>query len=239
MLIDYDVAALTIQTRLPYFYLLTSFYGISALTSGIYLFLDVLSAALPFYLLRRRLPSHTAKGVSVPNQSILRDSIIFLYTTIFSALIYSTLIYTSFKTWLPVHIVTYFDNVKSLSAAHEAQFPLLLLTFFPLGWAARTFLFSPSTAARANLGDMVATSFNPHTATLSDTVKHNFWNFNKGTKVVIKRSLILSAMVGLTTWLRVWKTVEGSEGLGAAGWAGLWAVASLVNGAALRWVGNV
>jgi hypothetical protein len=239
MLVDYDVAALTIQTRLPYFYLLTSFYGVSALTSSVYLSLDVLGAALPFYMLRRRLPSHTAKAATLPNRNILRDSVIFLLTTIFSASIYSAFVYASFKTWLPVHIITFFDNVKSLDAAHDAQLPTLLLTFFPLGWAARTFLFSPSTAARMDLGDMVATSFNPHTATLSDTVKHNFWNYSKGTKVVIKRSVILATMVGLTTWLRVWKTVEGSEGLGAAGWAGLWAVASLVNGAALRWVGNV
>jgi hypothetical protein len=236
---DYDVAALTIQTRLPYFYLLTSFYGISALTSSIYLSLDVFSAALPFYLLRRRLPSHSATSTTLPNQNIIRDSVIFLLTTIFSASIYSAFIYTSFKTWLPVHIVTYFDNIQSLDAAHDAQLPTLLLTFFPLGWAARTFLFSPSTSARKNLGDMVASSFNPHTATLMDTIKHNLWNYSKGTKVVIKRSLILAAMVGLTTWLRVWKTIEGSEGVGAAGWAGLWAVASLVNGAALRWVGNV
>jgi hypothetical protein len=233
------VAALILQSRLPYFYLLTSFYGISSLTSSVYLLVDVLSAALPFYLLRRRLPSHTTKAIAQPNQNIIRDWVIFLLTTVFSASIYSFFVFASFKTWLPVHIVTYFDNIQSVEAAHNAQLPTMLLTFFPLGWAARTFLFSPSTAARMNLGDMLATSFNPHTATLSDTVRYNFWGWSKGTKVTIKRSVILVAMVGLSTWLRVWKTVEGSESVGAAGWAGLWALASLVNGAAMRWVGNV
>jgi hypothetical protein len=238
-MLDYDMAALTLQTQLPYYFLLTSFHGISLSTTSIYLLLDVFCASLPFFMMRRRLPAHSNANMALPNHNIVLSWGIFLLTTIFSASIYSLFIYASFKTWLPVHMVTYFDNITSLHAAHDTQLLTLGLTFLPLGWAARTFLFSPSTVARMGLSDMVATAFNPHTATLSDTFKHNFWGWSKGTKVVIKRSVTLAVLVGVTTWLRVWKTVDGSEGLGAAGWAGLWSLASLVNGAALRWVGNV
>jgi hypothetical protein len=239
--LDYDMASLTLQTRLPFYYLLTTFYDISFLTSGLCLMFDVISAALPFYMLRRRIPAHDpdAPAGSVTNRSIIQDFPIFLLTTIFAASVYSVIVYTSFATWLPVYMVTHFDDVKSFKAAHAAQLPALVLTFFPIGWAARTFLFAPATGAQTNLGDIRAKAFNPETATLSEHVQHNFWGWSKGTKVLIQRAIVLATMVGLTTWIRVWKTIEGSEGWGAAGWAGLWAFASLVNGLALRWVGDV
>ena len=50
---------------------------------------------------------------------------------------------------------------------------------------------------------------------------------------------MLTVMVALTTWIRVWGTVEGAEPLGAAGWAGLWAAACVLEGVVLGWVGEV
>jgi len=237
---DYDMASLTLQTRLPYFYLLTTFYGITLRTSGISLALDVISASLPFYLLRRRLPVHAPNSrTTIKNQVVVTNWQIFALTTALGAVVYSVVVYASFITWLPVHLVTYFDNVRSLEAAHSAQIPALGLTFVPLGWAASTFLFAPSTAAQMSLNDIRSTSFNPATASLSKTIQHNVWGWNKGTKVAISRVTVLAAMVGLSTSIRVWGTIEGSEGLGAVGWASVWVVASVINGAVLRWVGNV
>jgi hypothetical protein len=234
------MASLTLQTRLPYFYLLTTFYAVTLRTCGISLALDVLSAALPFYLLRRRLPVHALHSrTTVNNQVVVTNWQIFALTTALGAVVYSVVVYASFITWLPVHLVTYFDNIRSLEAAHSAQLPALVLTFVPLGWAASTFLFAPSTAAQMTLADARAASFNPETASLGKTIEHNVWGWNKGTKVAISRVAVLASMIGLSTSIRVWGTIEGSEGVGAAGWASVWVVASVINGAVLRWVGNV
>ncbi|KAF2432021.1 hypothetical protein EJ08DRAFT_732776 [Tothia fuscella] len=238
---DYDMASLTLQTRLPYYYLLTTFYGIPLSTTSIYLFLDTLSATLPFYLMRRRLPVHapTAKTGSISNNSVIMDWGIFAMTSSLSATLYSLVVYFSFATWIPVHMVTFFDNILSVEAAHTAQVPTLFLTFVPLGWAANTFLFAPATAAQLTLNDIRGTAFNPADTTLLSTIRYNVWGWSKGTKVVLKRTATLAALVGLSTWIRVWKTLEGTESVGAAGWAGVWVLASTLNGLVLRWVGNV
>jgi len=234
------MASLMTITHLPYYYFLTTFYGISLRTSSLYLVLDVLSATLPFYLLRRRLPAHAPRAkTAVQNKVIITDWVILLYTSTLGALVYSFFVYTSYLTWLPVHLVTYFDGIHSLEGAHNVQLPPLVLTLFPLGWAARTFLFSPSTAAQTSLADARKGAFNPATATLGSTVERNVWGWSKGTKVVIQRTATLAALAGLMTWIRVWKTLEGSDGVGAFGWASIFVAASMVNGAVMRWVGHV
>lgn len=235
---DYDMASLTLQTRLPYYSLLTSFYGITATTSTVCLGLDVLSAAFPFFILRRRALAHSPVA-GINNSSVVSNWTILVLTSTLAASVYASIVYASCMTWLPVHLVTHFDGLRSVDMAHGARIMSLLLTFLPAGWAARTFLFSPSTTASMGLSEIKATAFNPETDTLSATIKHNVWGFSKGTKIVIKRTAILATLVGLTTWIRVWGTVAGSDGVGAAGWAGIWVVASLINGVVLRWAGDV
>jgi hypothetical protein len=233
------MAALTLQTRLPYYYLINTFYGVSLQTSAICLIIDIASASLPFYLLRSRIPAHNSKAPSgaVSNRSIIQDFQVNLYTTTFAATIYSLILYVSLRSWLTVYLVTNFDGVRSLEAAHAVQLPALLLTALPLGWAANTFLFSPSTGARPSLSDLTAKAFNPESATLWEHIKHNLWGWNVGTKVLIKRNFVLAGMVGFATWFRVWKTLEGSEARGSAGWGALWAASSFASGVLLRWVG--
>jgi hypothetical protein len=232
------MAALTIQTRLPYYYLINTFYEVSLSTSVICLAIDIASASLPFLLLRSRIPAHNSKSPagSVANRSIIKDFTTNIYVIVFSASIYALVLFTSIQSWLTVYLVTNFDGVRSFEAARALQIPALVLSCMPLGWSATTFLFSPSIGAKASLSDISATAFNPETATLWEHVKHNIWGWSVGTKVIMKRNLILASLVGTATWLRVWKTLEGSEAMGSAGWAALWASTNLVTGALLRWV---
>jgi len=237
---DVDMAALTIQTRLPFYYLVYTFYGVSHETISICLIIDIISSCLPFYLLRSRNAVHNSKAPSgsVKDSSVVKDFQVNFFTTTFAATIYSLIIYISLRSWLTVYLVTHFDGVRSLEKAHAIQLPALIATAFPVGWAANTFLFSPSTGAKPTLKDIRAEAFNPATASLGEHFRHNLWGWNVGTKVLIKRNIVLASMVGLATWLRVWKTIEGSEAWGSAGWAALWASSSFVSGLLLRWVGN-
>ena len=126
-----------------------------------------------------------------------------------------------------------------MDVAHNSQLPVLALTFFPLGWTAKILLFAPATGAQTHMGDIRTESFNPATASLGDHLNFNLWGWSKGTKVMLKRTAVLSIGIFLATWIKTWKTLEGSELLGSAGWAAMWAATTLLNGALLRWVGDV
>lgn len=232
------MAALTVQTRLPYYYLINTFYQVSLSTSVICLAIDVAGASIPFLLMRSRIPAHNSKSPagSVAYRTVIKDFTTNVYVTIFGASVYSVVLFASIQTWLTVYLVTNFDGVRSFESARAMQIPAMILSCLPLGWSTTTFLFSPSIGAKPGLSDIRGTAFNPEKATLWEHIKHNAWGWSAGTKVIMKRNLVLSVLVGIATWLRVWKTLEGSEALGSAGWAALWASTSLVTGVLMRWV---
>jgi hypothetical protein len=236
------MASLALQTRLPYYFLLTTFYSISLRTSALALLYEVLSAAAPFTLLRNRIPAHapssTPRG-AVANSTIIRDITLNILVTLFAATVYGVILYVSYNSWLLTYLVTNFEGVRTFDVAHNSQLPVLVLTFFPLGWTAKILLFAPATGATPSLGEIKAEAFNPAVAGLAEHFKFNVWGWSKGTKVIMKRTVVLAVSVFLATWVKTWKTLDGSEVLGSAGWAALWALASLLNGALLRWVGDV
>lgn len=238
--LDFDMASFALQTRLPYYFLLMTFYDISLQTCALTLSFDVISAFLPFYLLRSRIPSHNAKAPkgAVANRSIVENVTIGLLTTVLASTVYSVILFTSYKSWLLEYLVVNFDGVRSFTIAHDTMIPTLVLTFFPLGWTAKILLFAPSVGATKNLGDIASESFNPSEAGLGAHLKWNLWGWNKGTRVMAKRTLVLATGVFFATWIKTWKSLEGSEMWGSIGWAALWAGASVVNGIVLRWVGS-
>ena len=138
-----------------------------------------------------------------------------------------------------MHLVIYFDGLRDISAAHSAALPYLIASSLPIGYAAREFIFTPATGARPDLGDIRAKAFNPETATLMETVRYNVWGFSKRTRTLVKRTATLVAVAGAHAWLQVYVTIEGAEGYGAAGWAGVWATAAALTGAAFWWVADV
>ena len=236
-----DLASLTLLSHMPPLYLLTTFYGIRPTSMLASLTIDVLTTYIPFRLLRPISPIHNleAPKAAVSNRSVINDIPVRIYTTVLAAGIYGVIVFGSFGTWLPVHLVLHFEGLRDISAAHSAALPFLILSFLPAGYAAREFLFTPATGAKRDLGDIKNLAFNPETATLWETVRYNLWGYSKRTRTMIQRTATLVMVSGLNTMLQTFVTVEGSEFYGAAGWSGVWALAAALTGTVFWWVGDV
>ena len=234
----YDVAALTLLTHLPPLALLTTCYSIRPTTMLSCLAVDLLAMSIPFNLLRRVSAAHKdhAPQGSIENRSIISDLPTQIFASLLGAGIYAFVVYGSYFTWLPAHLVLNFDGLKSMAGVYDAQFPTLVLLFIPIGIAAKVFLFTPSTAAKKDSADAQRNAFNPETASLLETFWYNVWGFSKHSRVMISRSVILAGVTFLYSWLQVYASIEGAESLGAAGWAGVWAIAAALTGAAYSWV---
>lgn len=236
-----DLASLTVLSHAPHLYLLTTFYGIRPTTMISCLTIDALSAYIPFSLLRDVSVTHQTgapKG-AVSNRSVINDLSVRIYTSILAAGIYSLVIFSSFGSWLPVYLIIHFDGIRDISAAHSAALPFLIFSFFPLGVAAREFLFTPATGAKPDVHDRKVASFNPETATLWETIMYNVWGHSKRTRTLIQRTATLVSVTAFHTWLQTYVAIEGTESYGAAGWSGIWAVAATATGVAYWWVGDV
>lgn len=236
-----DLASLTVLSHAPHLYLLTTFYGIRPTTMISCLAIDALTAYIPFSLLRDVSATHQTRAPkgAVSNRSVINDLSVRIYTSLLAAGIYSVVVFGSFSSWLPVYLIIHFDGIRDISAAHSAALPFLIFSFFPLGVAAREFLFTTATGAKPDAHDRKVASFNPETATLSETIIYNLWGHSKRTRTLIKRTTTLVLVTAFHTWLQTYVAIEGTEGYGAAGWSGIWAVAATATGLAYWWVGDV
>lgn len=213
------------------------FNEVPLLNNSLSMAIDLASLTIPFFLLR---PLNRANaGIKHPHtlsQALAADTPIRLYATVFAATLYSLAVYGSFFTWLPTYLITHFDSIATLEYMHNATLPLIISTFLPIGYAAESFLFSASIAASSTYP---FEPFDPRTATLWQTVKHNIGLKGTREEVLAKRTIYLALATAANTMVRVWGTIEGSEPWGAAGWAGLFTVASLMTGAGFDWIGDV
>jgi len=240
---SYDLAALSLLSHGPHLYLLGAFYNVRLTTVISCLLIDTLTTYIPFRLLRPLSLAHAASKSSsslpVPNRDIVTDFSVQASTTVLAAAIYSVTLYGAYFSYLPVYLVTYFNSIPSIAAAHSATpvtlFPLTLI----FGLAARSFIFTPAAAAAPSRREAIASAFNPVTATLGETIWYNIWGFSKRTKVVIKRTAALVLVSGVNTFVQTFVTVEGVELKGAAAFSSVWVVASLITGVALGIVGAV
>ena len=122
---------------------------------------------------------------------------------------------------------------------HDGNFPYLVASFIPLGFAAKVFIFTPATAAKPDRHDKEIAKFDPESSTLGETILYNFWGYSKRTRALIVRTATLAAVTGLHTSLQTYITVEGAEALGAIGWSSVWSLAATLTGVAYWWVGDV
>lgn len=237
------MTALTILTHAPYLYLIHTFYSISPYTVLSSLTIDILAIALPARLLRKRSPTHStsATATAVPNRNLINDTVIIALTSVLGASVYSSAIFTSLKTFLPSFLVTHFDGLRTLEAGYEATLPVLTIALIPVGWAVREFLLDPSLGyeARLTAADVELSKFNPETATLAQTIRYNFWGYEKRTRVLLGRAITMVAMIMVSTTVQTYGRLEGSEFTGAVGYAALWAAPGLLATAAFEWVGGV
>ncbi|KAI4247319.1 MAG: hypothetical protein LQ352_006187 [Teloschistes flavicans] len=237
----WDLVGLTALSHMPYFYLLTTFYAVRPTTMWNGIIIDVLSAFVPFSLLRDSSPVHRAdasKG-EVANRSILYDYPVTIYTSFLAAIVYGVVVYGSFRTWLPGFLIVHFEGLKDLAGAHEAALPFVIFAFIISGYAAQSFLFVPALGAKPDAHDLKMAEFDSETATLGETLWWNVWGYSKRSRTLIKRTTILALTSAMQTGLRTYITVEGVELVGALGWASMWAATSILVGGALWWVGNV
>ncbi|KAL1628141.1 hypothetical protein SLS56_005961 [Neofusicoccum ribis] len=238
---DIDLVSLSVLTHTPWYYLLYTFYAVEPTTILICLTIDALSLAGPTRLLRARAPQHNPRAprAAVPNRAIISDAQTVLATSLLAAAVYAVALFAAFQTFLPAFMAVHFDNLPSLQAAHAASLPALLATLLPVGYAAREFILVPGLAAQADRADAARAAFNPATASLADTLRHNVWWFGKGTRVLVKRTATVVAATAAHAYAHAATVLEGGDAVGAAGYAGVWTAAGLVTGLVFAWVENV
>lgn len=175
----------------------------------------------------------------MPNRDIVTDFPIQILTAILAAGIYSVCLYTAYASYLPVALVTYFDNIPSIEAAHNATPISLLPVTLVFGLAARSFIFTPAIATPTSRVNSDLVAFNPASATLIQHIQHNFWSYSQRTRVIIKRTATLMLVTGINPFLHAFVTLQGVQARGAAAYALVWVVAAFTSGIGLGLVGAV
>ena len=150
--------------------------------------------------------------------------------------------------WIPAYMVTHFDGLRSLEKAHGAAVLTFLGLFLPLGFAASQFIFVPAIGSSGNPGitdpkiHPEKVPFNPQTATLSQTLAYNVGlseaGFSRRAEILAKRTAILASCSFLNAFLRTYVAIEGTELMGALGWASVWAAAAGLTGLGFSWIGD-
>ena len=240
--IDEDLAALTLLTNQPYYYLLHAFWSIQIIPVMISQLLDVAVITLPFALLRPVTRPHHPNTPRTYSQALATDWQIMVLTAGLAATLYAVTFYLSYYANLSVFLIVHFDGLPTL-VARDSSIPQLVQLFVITGVAAMVFLFRPTIAAAGRPGltepkprSRRAKKFNPETATLGETFAYNLGygetGWSRRAQVLAKRTAVLVACTFANTFVRVFGTVEGTDIVGTLGYAGLWAGANVIVGVA-------
>jgi hypothetical protein len=235
-----DVAMMDLLSHGPHYYLLTTFYGLNWTTAISALAIDVVSVAVPFYLLRPLSTYHTssaAAAAGLPNRELL-DPWLQMYTTAMSTGIYSVVLNLALRFVLPRILVVNYSGVSTLEPAYNASYAAILPVTTLFGIAASIFIFAPfATTAPAKEDDKI-TEFDPVAASLGETVWWNVWGYTVKTKVVIRRTAMIAFVTAVNTFLASYKTMYRVDAIGAAAYAGVWTFAAICSGIGLGFVGG-
>jgi hypothetical protein len=244
--------ALTLLSHIPHAYFLRVFYFLPFQPVLVGLITTLIANCAPFYLLRRRNAHNNdeAKGTL----AITKDTQIETIVALVATSMFAIPVVGSLTTWLPVHLATYFDGVRTLEPAHTAVFWTMLLSLFPMGYAARNFIFNPlandNTVTLVNKATLAYSSgdkvevleFDPETATLTQTIHRNlFWHMYlpPRTQELLRRAVLAVGWTVANTAFKAYIEVEGAELAGALGWAGVWGVGSSAAAGMLGWIAGV
>lgn len=221
----------------PFAYLLTTFYNITPLTAATNICIEVISFALPTYLLRPRSLAHK-NNAPLRNRFLLDSYQVQLSSFMLATGVYVVLLWGGLKTGvLNTFLVQYFD-IPTLEVAHiETPLSLVVKTFIA-GFAAKAFLLNPSFAAQPlSENQTPGDTFDPATATLSQTLEYNFYNYTQRTRTLIQQTLILNSFLFIATVQRS-MTLVGTDIIGAVGYAGVWVAANTLIALWFGWVGD-
>lgn len=128
---------------------------------------------------------------------------------------------------------------------HDAPEAVLLaraMMMMPVGWAATEIIFySPNGPTDSTIPADPA----PEEITQDYTGVWGFFlrmwmnRLSPRSRKIIKRTLLITSYQGISSVVRLAGTVKGGDLRGAAGVSGVWAVATMIVGAVLCWVGRV
>jgi len=240
----------TLLTHIPHAYFLRIFYFLPIQPIFIGFFTTILANVAPFYLLRRR----NAHNNPDPTHALTKDPQIAHITALVATSMYAIPVVASMTSWLPTHLATYFYGLRTLEPAQTAVFWSMLLTLFPIGYAARNFIFHPlantssitlvnkATAAYSSGKRVEVLEFDPETATLFQTVHRNvaWWTYlQPRTQIWVSRTALLTSWIVANTAFKAFMEVEGAELLGALGWSSVWGLGTLMASGVLGWIAGV
>ena len=217
------------------------FYQITPSVLLVDLAAGLISAAVPFALLRSVAPAHHPSDKStkyvVRNRPILTDPYTTAFTSILATTIFAVLLELCFETFLPTFLITHFEQIRTLEPAHRgsAQLPILLVSLLPAGLACRSFLFAPSTSAPAK----EITELDTVRGGLVEHVRWNLWGwYTSRQKELISRAALLATLMSAETLVQCTGALQGVELQGAAGYAAIWVFGVTVVSGVLDWVGK-
>ncbi|ELR06369.1 hypothetical protein VC83_05373 [Pseudogymnoascus destructans] len=222
-----EVAALSLFSQGPVLFLLHYFYNVPAPSTILSLVITILSTTLPIALIP---PPKTRRTAEAPEQ----EGGAKILTTLLVACIHSLVLSISYATFLPTTLVTHFNALTSVAAAHTSTFISLLPLTLISGLAARSFILAPSTSGLST----TKPEFDAVNAGLGEHVRYNLCGYSERMKEVLRRTAILAGLGGANTFALV-MGLGGVEACGAVAYAGVWVAAVVVSGVALGVVGDV
>lgn len=233
----FDIGALTAVINIPYAFLLTTYFNISHLTAFTHVAIEVVAIALPTFLLRP-IADINNPAVRIRNRYLLDSFQVWASNNALAVGVYATVIYAALQTnRLTLFLIHHFE-LPSVELAHDLYVPTLAGKLLVAGYATRAFLLNPSIAAQPETGTATPVEvFEPATATLPQTIKHNVWFFSRRTRTLIQRTMVLSVFLLANTVLKG-ATLEGSEIIGSAGYSAVWIVAANICAWWFVWTGD-
>jgi hypothetical protein len=205
---------------------------------------EILAITIPTFFLR---PRSAVNNPNVPLRSryLLNSSQVSITNVLFAVGVYVVVLFTTlrtnqFRSFFVTHFnVTNDELLVPTLVLHYAETPFSLISKLLLaGLATKTFLLNPSLGATPIPGDATPVDvFDPTTATLPQTVKHNIWFFNRRTRTLIQQTVIASLFLFVNTVQRG-ISLEGTCVSGVAGYASMWIAAIVVSAGWWSWIGD-
>jgi hypothetical protein len=235
--LDVDIAALTTLANAPYAYLLSTYYGMSTLTVAAFWNIEVLSIALPTYLLRGSAAYHRPNA-PVRNRFLLESFQVQTSTALLAIAVYVTALWSALQTdIMNIFLISHFD-IPTMELAHDETVVSIVVKVITAGIAARTFLLNPSIGAQTVSGTVTPTEpFEPTKADLSQHIEHNLKIQDKRKRTLVWQTMVASVFMFTNTVQRI-LTLKETDLTGASGYAGGWVFATWILSAWWTWVGN-
>ncbi|OAA73933.1 hypothetical protein ISF_00834 [Cordyceps fumosorosea ARSEF 2679] len=227
-----DVGLLSFVAHAPALWLVATFYRVRPATALASALVDVVAPAAAFALAR---PRRSLKGPRLHDRELAAAPSLRLLVAALATCVYAAVVSLALRFALPRVLVLHFRGVPTVAPAYAASFASLLPTAAPFGLAAAGFLFAPYATAGPDGSER---QFDPARATLGETLWWNAWGYTARGRVVIKRAALLTGVTAVGTGLTCALGVDGVSGVGAAAYAGVWALATGLTGLAVGLVGQ-